>query len=398
LTFKETEMISFEEALGIIMESDYLVASERVDLADSLNRVLAEDIFSDIDMPPFHKSAVDGYACRKVDLGKDLHVIEIIPAGKAPEKIIGPDQCAKIMTGAPVPEGADCVIMVEDVLEIAPHVVCFGKEKVKENICFAGEDIRRGDLVMKKGTRIEPQHIAVLATAGCVNPLVYRKVRVAVISTGDEIIEPNEIPQNAQIRNSNAYQLIAQIVKFGGIPDYCGIAFDTMESTWKKITRALDGNDVVILTGGISMGDYDHVPAVFQELDIDIKFKSIAMQPGRPTLFGIRERQFIFGLPGNPVSGFLQFELLVKPLISKISGHEFKPMATRLPMGQDYQRKKSERLSWLPVRILETGEVYPLEYHGSAHINSLVEADGFISMAIGQTELRKGDIVHVRPI
>jgi len=391
-------MISFEEALGIILDTDYLVGSERVGLADSLHRVLAEDILSDIDMPPFHKSAVDGYACRRADLGNDLHVIEIIPAGKAPEKVIGPNQCAKIMTGAPMPEGADCVIMVEDVKEVVPHVIKYGKEKVKENICFAGEDIRKEDLVLCRGTRIEPQHIAVLATAGCVNPLVYRKVRVAVISTGDEIIEPNETPQYAQIRNSNAYQLMAQIVKFGGIPDYCGIALDTMESTRKKITKALDGNEIVLLTGGVSMGDYDHVPAVFRELDIDIKFKSIAMQPGRPTLFGIRQRQFIFGLPGNPVSGFLQFELLVKPLLSKISGHEFKPMAIRLPMGRDYQRKKSERLSWLPVHILETGEVLPLEYHGSAHINSLVEADGFISMAIGQTELRKGDIVHVRPI
>ncbi|MFU8842236.1 MAG: gephyrin-like molybdotransferase Glp [Bacteroidales bacterium] len=391
-------MISFEEALGIILDTDYLVGSERVGLANSLHRVLAEDILSDIDMPPFHKSAVDGYACRRADLGNDLHVIEIIPAGKAPEKVIGPNQCAKIMTGAPMPEGADCVIMVEDVKEVAPHVIKYGKEKVKENICFAGEDIRKEDLVLCRGTRIEPQHIAVLATAGCVNPLVYRKVRVAVISTGDEIIEPNETPQYAQIRNSNAYQLMAQIVKFGGIPDYCGIALDTMESTRKKITRALDGNEIVLLTGGVSMGDYDHVPAVFRELDIDIKFKSIAMQPGRPTLFGMRQRQFIFGLPGNPVSGFLQFELLVKPLLSKISGHEFNPMAIRLPMGRDYQRKKSERLSWLPVRILETGEVLPLEYHGSAHINSLVEADGFISMAIGQTELRKGDIVHVRPI
>jgi molybdopterin molybdotransferase len=166
----------------------------------------------------------------------------------------------------------------------------------------------------------------------------------------------------------------------------------------KKIIRALDGNDIVLLTGGVSMGDYDYVPEVFKELDIEVRFKSIAVQPGRPTLFGTRQRQFIFGLPGNPVSSFLQFELLVKPLISKISGHHYTPLVIRLPMGKPYSRKRSDRMSWLPVRIHETGEVFPLEYHGSAHINSLAEADGFISIAIGQTELRKGDLVNVRQI
>jgi molybdopterin molybdotransferase len=391
-------MISYEEALRTVLDSDYLVASERVGLTDSLNRVLAEDVLSDIDMPPFNKSAVDGYACRRVDLGNDLHVLEIIPAGKAPEKVVTLNQCSKIMTGAPLPEGADCVIMVEDVEEISPNLIRYKKDRVKENICYTGEDIRRDDLLLIRGTRIMPQHIAVMATAGFANPLVYRKVRVAVISTGDEIIEPNEIPKYSQIRNSNSYQLMAQIIKFGSIPDYLGIALDTRESIMKKITRALDGNDIVLLTGGVSMGDFDYVPDVFKELDIEVRFKSVAMQPGRPTLFGTRQRQFIFGLPGNPVSSFLQFELLVKPLISKISGHHFTPLVIRLPMGQSYERKRSDRLSWLPVRIHETGEVFPLEYHGSAHINSLVQADGFISIAIGQTELRKGDLVNVRQI
>lgn len=391
-------MISYEEALRTVLDSDYLVASERVGLTDSLNRVLAEDVLSDIDMPPFNKSAVDGYACRRADLGNDLHVLEIIPAGRAPEKVVTLNHCSKIMTGAPLPDGADCVIMVEDVEEIAPNLIRYKKDRVKENICYTGEDVRKDDLVLSRGTRIMPQHIAVMATAGFANPLVYRKVRVAVISTGDEIIEPNEIPKLSQIRNSNSYQLMAQIIKFGGIPDYLGIALDTKDSTMKKITRALDGNDIVLLTGGVSMGDYDYVPAVFEELDIEVRFKSVAMQPGRPTLFGTRQRQFIFGLPGNPVSSFLQFELLVKPLISKISGHYYAPLVIRLPMGQSYSRKRSDRLSWLPVRIHETGEVFPLEYHGSAHINSLVQADGFISIAIGQTELRKGDLVDVRQI
>jgi molybdopterin molybdotransferase len=391
-------MISFEEALRTVLDTDYLVATERVGLTDSLNRVLAEDVVSDLDMPPFNKSAVDGYACRRADLGNDLQVLEIIPAGKVPEKVVTENSCSKIMTGAPLPEGADCVIMIEDVEEIAANLIRYKKDRVKENICYTGEDIRIDDLLLHQGTRIMPQHIAVMATAGCANPLVYKKVRVAVISTGDEIIEPNEIPKYSQIRNSNSYQLMAQIIKFGGMPDYIGIAVDTREGIMKKIIRALDGNDIVLLTGGVSMGDYDYVPEVFKELDIEVRFKSISVQPGRPTLFGTRQRQFIFGLPGNPVSSFLQFELLVKPLISKISGHHYTPLVIRLPMGKPYSRKRSDRMSWLPVRIHETGEVFPLEYHGSAHINSLAEADGFISIAIGQTELRKGDLVNVRQI
>jgi molybdopterin molybdotransferase len=223
-------MISFEEALRTVLDTDYLVASERVGLTDSLNRVLAEDVVSDIDMPPFNKSAVDGYACRRADLGNDLQVLEIIPAGKAPEKVVTENSCSKIMTGAPLPEGADCVIMVEDVEEIAANLIRYKKDRVKENICYTGEDIRRDDLLLNRGTRIMPQHIAVMATAGCANPLVYKKVRVAVISTGDEIIEPNEIPKYSQIRNSNSYQLMAQIIKFGGMPDYIGIALDTRKA------------------------------------------------------------------------------------------------------------------------------------------------------------------------
>jgi molybdopterin molybdotransferase len=391
-------MISFDEALEVVLASGYLVATERVDLNGSLNRILAEDVISDIDMPPFNKSAVDGYACRRADLSNELKVMEIIPAGKVPEIVIAANQCAKIMTGAPLPEGADCIVMVEDVEETQKGFIRYKQSTVKENICHTGEDMRRGDLILSRGTLIQPQHIAVLATAGCVSPQVYKKVQVAVISTGDEIIEPNEKPQYSQIRNSNAYQLVAQITRFGGIPDYVGIAMDTKESTHKKITRALDGNDVLILTGGVSMGDYDHVPAVFEELDIEVRFKSIAMQPGRPTLFGTRQRQFIFGLPGNPVSCFLQFELLVKPLLYKISGHHYTPPVIRLPMGRPYKRKKSSRLSWIPVRIHENGEVHPLKYHGSAHINSLVQADGFIPVPIGQTELLKGDLVNVRQI
>jgi len=391
-------MIKFEEALEIVEKSSFRLETERIKFAKSLNRVLAEDVKSDMEMPPFNKSAVDGYACKKTDLSNEMEVIEIIPAGKEPQKTVEKNQCSKIMTGAPMPEGADVIIMVEDVKEMPGYKIRYLKDNVKDNVCYRGEDIKEGEIVIKKGTLIKPQHIAVMATAGYVNPVVYRQVKVAVISTGDELVEPDIKPAPSQIRNSNAYQLLSQVKNVGAIPNYIGIALDTEDSTREKLKNAFVDNDIIMLTGGVSMGDYDYVPQILNELEVELKFTSIAVQPGRPTVFGIKEKQFIFGLPGNPVSSFVQFELLVKPLIYKLSGFDYNPMKIKLPMGKEYSRKRSTRLSWLPVQINNNGEVIPMSYHGSAHINSLTEADGMISVPIGKTELQKGDLVDVRQI
>ncbi len=392
------DMILFEEALNIVKSSIFAKDTEHIGFMDSLNRVLAEDVKSDIAMPPFDKSAVDGYALRSEDVNDVLEVIEIIPAGKAPEKVVGKRQCSKIMTGAPLPEGADTVIMVEDTEKVGDNKIKYLKDNVKDNVCYFGEDIRKGDVVLKKGTLIQPQHIAVLASAGGINPLVYKQVKVAVISTGDELVEPGVVPAVSQIRNSNAYQLVAQAVKMGAVARQIGIALDTEESTREMLTKAFEDSDVILLTGGVSMGDYDYVPQVLKELGVDIKFTSIAVQPGRPTVFGVRGKQFIFGLPGNPVSSFVQFELLVKTLIYGLTGLDFKPVEIKLPMGKEYSRRKSARLSWLPVKINDNSEIIPLEYHGSAHINALTVADGLISIAIGKTVLAKGEMVEVRQI
>lgn len=391
-------MIRFEEAIEIIVTSEFNASTERINFTQSLNRILAEDIISDIEMPPFDKSAVDGYACRKEDILNVLEVIETIPAGKVPGKSIGVNQCSKIMTGAPVPEGADTVIMVEDAEEIGLNKVRFTKEKIRSNICYRGEDIRSGTVMIGKGTLIQPQHIAVLATAGAVNPLVNKKVKVIIISTGDELVEPDRKPVHSQIRNSNAYQLAAQCERMGAYAEYIGIALDTEDSVRKMLNHAFECGDVILLTGGVSMGDFDFVPKVLSELGVEIKFKSIAVQPGRPTIFGVRANQFIFGLPGNPVSSFVQFEMLVKPLIYRISGYNYQPVNIVLPMGIEYNRKRSDRISLLPVRINLQGEALPIEYHGSAHINAMTEAHGLIQVPVGQTSLKKGELVSVRQI
>jgi molybdopterin molybdotransferase len=392
------KMITFEEGYSVVMQFARPGDTEQVELNNSLGRVLAEDIFSDVDMPPFNKSAVDGYACRKLDLENELTVIETIPAGVVPEKLVGQYQCAKIMTGAVVPEGADTVIMVEDTEEVGYSIIKFSRNKTHTNICYTGEDVRINDHVLSKGTLIRPQDVAVLASVGKANPMVYKKIKVGIISTGNELVEPGKVPSKSQIRNSNASQLVAQVKNMGAEPHYLGIALDTKKSTFEKISQAIVENDVVLLTGGVSMGDFDYVPEVFNDLNIKTKFKSLAIQPGRPTVFGVTENCFLFGLPGNPVSSFVLFEVLVKPFVYQLMGYHFDPVPVKLPMGRIYSRKKSARKSLIPVTISKDGCVYPVEYHGSAHIHSYVFADGVTVIEIGETSIEKGDIVDVRQI
>ena len=387
-----------EDALKIVLDSAYEVETEKVEMNDSLNRILAEDVLSDMDMPPFNKSAMDGYACRMEDLKNELEVIETIPAGQIPDKEIQKNQCSKIMTGSMVPKGANCVIMVEHTKEIAGNKIIFTEEKTNQNIAFKAEDINIGDTVLKKGTLIKAQHIAVLASVGCTNPNVFRKIKVGVISTGSELVEPKKKPGLSQIRNSNAYQLQSQIRQIGCIPSYIGIAIDTHEASLKAITTALNTNDVILLSGGVSMGEFDFIPQILENLDIEIFFQTLAVQPGKPTVFGRTGKKFVFGLPGNPVSSFNIFELLAKPLIYKMMGYNYKPLSIKLPLAKSYEREKAKRLSFIPVKITDDGKVLPLEYHGSAHIRALVHADGLISVPIGVSKINEGELVNVRQI
>jgi molybdopterin molybdotransferase len=390
-------MISYEEALQIVLNHTYPTGSETVSLSESTGRVLTEDVFSDINMPPFNRSAVDGFACRKEDLHQPLEVIETVKAGAFPAKKIGPGQCTRIMTGAPVSEGADCVIMVEETVEISPDKISFTGEQTKTNISSFAQDIRDGERVLATGTLIGPQHIAIMAAVGYIHPRVAVKPKVALISTGDEIVEPHLKPGISQIRNSNGCQLTAQAAKAGVIPFYMGIAPDNEDDTFRVITEALAQSDIVLLTGGVSMGTFDFVPKIFEKAGIDILFSTIALQPGKPTIFGTKRDKRVFGLPGNPVSCFTIFEILVKPMLWKMMGVREPVRSLRLPLGQDYQRKRFDRMQWLPVQILD-GKVYPLEYHGSAHIFSLATADAIAAIPLGITKLSAGDLIDVRPV
>jgi len=391
-------MIPFEQALRIVMDSARPVGTEQVALQNSLGRILAEDVVSDMDMPPFNKSAMDGYACRRADLRNTLDVIQSIPAGSLPQKTIGPNQCAKIMTGAMVPEGADCVIMIEYTQNPTNNTVRFIGNNTSDNICVRGEDTRTGELVLHKGTRISPAHIAVMASVGCCRPLVSQRVKVAIITTGNEIVEPEVKPSPSHIRNSNAPQLLAQAQRIGLSPRYFGIATDSKDSLASKIRQAASSSDVILLSGGVSMGDFDLVPETLQNNGFDLLFQKVATKPGKPTVFGISGKTTVFGLPGNPVSTFVLFETLVKPFLFKMMRHTFQPPHIVARLEKTISRKKTERMSWLPVILTKSAGALPVEYHGSAHVHALSFADGLIAIPVGVAELREGTTINVRQI
>lgn len=391
-------MITQSEAYATMMAQAKTLGSEQVGLDAALNRVLAADVHSDMDMPPFIKSAMDGFACRRQDLDSDLELIEVLKAGAVPIHSIGPNQCTKIMTGGMVPEGADCVFMVEKSNQVDATTVQFAGESTTNNICLKGEDIREGEIVAVAGTRLRPQHIALLASVGCVQPTVVRKPKVGIISTGDELVEPDVKPDISQIRTSNSHQLVAQVIAADAIPRYFGIARDTEESLDSTLKAAIADSDIVLLTGGVSMGDFDLVPTIMKSNELEILFDEIAVQPGKPTTFAVSDACFCVGLPGNPVAAFSQFELLVKPFLYRLMGLEYQPPEIRIPMAETRTRQRFARESWFPAKITAEGTVLPCEFHGSAHVDSLCEADCLGTMPAGQSSLEQGALVNIRLI
>lgn len=389
-------MIPLKQALEIVLNSARALECERVDVRASLGRVLAEDVVSDMDMPPFDKSLVDGYACRRADLACELSVVETIPAGTVPTKSIGAGQCAKIMTGAAVPSGADCVVMIEQTERVDGETIRLTEERTRDNIAGRASDLKTGQVVLRQGGRIAPQHIAVLASVGCTRPLVARRPRVGLIAGGDELVAPETEPGPSQIRNSNGFQLAAQVEAMGAaVRDY-GTVKDVAADIDRMLKAALGENDVVLMSGGVSMGDFDFVPSVLRQNGVELLFEKIAVKPGKPTVFGTSESGYCFGLPGNPVSTFVTFELLVKPFLYRLMGCDHAPVCVEMCLSESVVRKDTERQGWIPVEVLDSTSVRPVEYRGSAHILALCQADGLIAMEIGVGRIDKDSRVSVR--
>ena len=409
-------MIELKEALRIVLDSARPLGAERVELNDALGRVLAEDVAADMDLPPFDKATMDGYACRRADLGKVLTVIETIRAGAVPTNVVGSNQCAKIMTGAAVPAGADCVVMIEQTEAAGENAIRFTGEQTPNNIFRRAQDLRAGQVVLPKGGRISPQHIAVLASVGCVQPLVAKRPGVGIIASGDELVPPGTRPGPGQIRNSNAAQLIAQLGTLGLEAHDYGIVRDVADDIDAVLRTALAENDVVIVSAGVSVGDFDLVPAVLRQNQVKLLFEKIAVKPGKPTVFGVCEMEgdvsrasrprseggtpsthaCFYGLPGNPVSAFVVFELLVKPFLYRLMGHDYAPVCVQMRLDEALTRKDTDRQSWNPVRITSKETVRPVQYHGSAHLSALCAAGGLVPMEIGVAGIERGTPVRVR--
>ncbi len=348
--------ISVEEARDLVFRRCRVLESERVSLLDALGRVLAADACSDIDVAPFDNSAMDGYAVRQADLAGaseanpvTLEVVEHIGAGDWPQEAVGVGQASRIMTGAPLPEGADAVVMVEYTTSgladgSTGGTVHVGIEPTPgQHIRRRGEEVSAGDVVIQAGETIGAAGIGLLASTGHAEVSVYRRPRVAVISTGSELVEVDEVPGPGKIRNSNSYSIAAQVLAAGGIPLRMRIVADDEEDTRAAFLRAADEADFIVSSGGVSVGDFDYVKPILMELG-EMEFCKVAMRPGNPqTLGSIRGVPF-FGLPGNPTSTYVGFEAFVRPALRYMQGFSAldRPI-TRAVLAHDVKKKQDRR-------------------------------------------------------
>jgi molybdopterin molybdotransferase len=388
-------MISFNEARSIIKNLTIETKQEEITLADACGRVLAENVVSDIDMPPYDKAAMDGYACRLSDIDKTLKVIEEIPAGYEPVKQIEQGHCSKIMTGAMVPEGADCVIMKEDIELLSASNIKVLTDKSKSNICLKGEDVKRNDILLNRGVFIKPRHIAILASAGYSKVKVYKDPLVGVLSTGNELVEPDKKPDRSGIRNSNGWQLLAQAKEIVNDVRYFGIAKDDVNDLYSRIKLATEETDLVIISGGVSVGDYDFVPQIIEELGYDSLIKGVMVKPGKRIIVARKGDKFIVGTPGNPVSAYIQFILLIKPLIYRFLKTSDEEQIISMPVDRSFKRKGGKRTEFYPV-VVTNGKVDFVDYNGSANIQAYAMANAFIEIPQGTVEINKGEKVDVR--
>jgi len=391
-------MILFEDALRRTLSETLSIDTERVSLNEADGRFLAVAVSSPIDAPPFDKSAMDGYAVRADDDRETYRLRETIAAGDLPHpEPLGPGDAAKIMTGAPLPGGCGRVIRVEFTKQDGElvHIV---QPDPHRNIIMRGENIKAGDPLLTP-CRIGPKEIGCLAAAGLADVKVYRRLRVGVITTGDEIREAGATLRPGEIYDSNGPQLVSQIRNAGATPAYYGTVADDREAHRRAIDRGLEECDLLLVTGGVSKGDFDYVPGVLEDAGVSVRYHGVRIKPGRPTLFGRTDQTLVFGLPGNPMSVFVMFEVLVRPLIHQLQGAPDPAVQIRGILTDPIRRKDVERAEFFPAGVStdDRGVVLtPLRYGGSSHLNALADADALLSIPAGTEQLEAGDQIDAR--
>ncbi len=392
-------LLSYRQARGLLLSRVPSPTLIEIPLAESLGRVLGRPILADRDLPPFRKAFMDGYALRCADLGKGamLRVSDRIAAGSDPPPPLGPGEAAPIMTGAPVPDGADAVQMVEKTRRRGDTVEILEEPRPGQHIALQGEEVRRGEVVLEKGRRIGPAEVGVLASFGRTSVPVYKAPAVAVVSTGSELVEIGETPRFGQIRNSNAWMLLGLCQELGldcevlpSVPDDPVKIRETLEIGLKR--------DLLIFSGGVSMGELDYVHKVLAEEDVEIFFHKAAVKPGKPLIVGRRGQQMVFGLPGNPVSAFVTFEVFAKPAIRKWMGFsQAGPVTVSAGLRQAVSQKPG-RLFFKPARTTTASQglmVDPVETKGSADLVAFSRANSLLLLPADRSRLVAGSTVEV---
>ena len=394
---------SFESARALILEKVAALSAESVPLLGVVGRVLAEEIRAPWDMPRWDNSAMDGFAVRAEDCGplQPLLIEGYIPAGATAEGIsVGPGRAVRIMTGAPTPAGCDTIVPVEETEEKDGQVLIKGRVKLGDHIRLRGEDVQQGDLVIAAGSVLRPAEINMLASFGFQSVAVFRHPQVAILSTGDELVEPGEEVGPGQIINSNAYSLAAAVTEIGGEPLLLGIARDNRESLTEKLLTGLKA-DVLITTAGVSMGDRDLVCEVLQDVGVERLFWKIDIKPGRPTAFGLKEGKPVFSLPGNPVSSMVTFEELVRPALLKMMGQQrvIKPFVKAIL--QETTEKKAGRTQFLRVRVVDNGDKLIASSSGDQNtgiLRTMLRANGIAVLPADREQIEAGEEVDIHLI
>ncbi len=399
-------MLSYQQArekvLAVVSAGLNPPAAETVELSAAPGRVLAEEVTADRDYPPFPRSTRDGYAVRAADIAKvpaTLSRLGEVKAGEAFAGSVGGGECVQIMTGAPVPSGADAVVMIEDVELKGDQVTVKKSLIVGANIVPQGSEAAAGAVLLKPGARIGYVEMSLLGQVGKNLVQVYRRPRVAVLSTGDEVVAVDAAPGPNQIRNSNVHSMAAQVTLWGGEAVVLGNARDELGELERLIRRGLE-EDLLVLTGGVSAGKYDLVEVVLRQLGAELHFDAVAIRPGRPAVFASCQNRFVFGLPGNPVSTMVTFELFVAPALALLGGAPAPPLQFLKARLAEAVPQKTKLTLFLPARLEGKGShvtVRALPWKGSGDVVALAQANCTLVVPDNVSELAAGAWVDVLP-
>jgi molybdopterin molybdotransferase len=402
---------SVAEAQSLVHRESAPRPARAVSLAEALGCTLAEAVAADRDSPPFDKALVDGYAVRSEDLAgerRTLKLGEVIVAGKVATRPVGPGEAAGIMTGAPLPSGADAVVMFEATEVDGDRVTVRGAPpQPGQNVLHRGREMRAGEVVLASGTVLNAPAIGLLASVGRTRPVVVPRLRVAIVPTGDELVEPDQVPGPGQIRNSNAALLRALAVESGADVTVHPISRDEPGPLRAILAGALAASDVLLVTGGVSVGTRDLVPPTLAELGVRTVFHKVRLKPGKPLLFGVGPGSgaspgpLVFGLPGNPVSGLVGFLLFVRPALACLAGRPWAdPIGGPYPLATRF-RHRGDRPTYHPARRVTLGGspvVEPLDWAGSPDLRTVARADGFALFPAGDRDYHPGDAVEFLPL